>query len=129
LAITPRISDPLASQWTKGVARLVRYLRDADAVGRQYLELELADIERLVGSPTQSLTAARAALESANQAGAVSDEQFVGYLWNRTMREDLLMRGASGALGRRSWPPLVDDDSPVDRIETVETSPPRGGQA
>ena len=31
--ITPRISDPLANQWTKGVARVVKYLQDIDASG------------------------------------------------------------------------------------------------
>jgi Phosphotransferase enzyme family len=125
LTTTPRISDPLASQWSKGVARLLRYLRDTDAVGREYLQLERSDIEELLGAQPDSLEAARAALELANRTGSVSDEQFVTYLWNRTMREDLLMRNASGALGRRTWPPLVDDSARGDRA----TAPAgRGGQ-
>jgi hypothetical protein len=125
LTITPRISDPLASQWTKGVARLVRYLRDADAVGRDYLELERSDIDGLLGSRESSLAQARDALEAANRAGTVSDEKFVSYLWNRTLREDLMMRNASGALGRRTWPPLVDESSAT--IETVLAGPGRKG--
>ena len=31
--IVPRIADPLASQWTKGVARVVKYLQELDARG------------------------------------------------------------------------------------------------
>ena len=33
--IVPRIADPLANQWTKGVARVVKYLQDLDASGRR----------------------------------------------------------------------------------------------
>ena len=42
--ITPRIADPLASQWTRGVARAVKYPQRIDVDGRQFVDLEL-DVE------------------------------------------------------------------------------------
>ena len=36
--ITPRIADPLASQWTRGVARAVKYLQRIDVDGRQFVD-------------------------------------------------------------------------------------------
>ena len=106
--ITPRIDDPLASQWTKGVARLVTYLRDLDASGRQYADLELDDLTALLGERPPSVPAGRDAAARATAAGTASDEEYVRYLWNAALRDDHLMRHASGALHRRTWPPLVD---------------------
>ncbi|WP_261574314.1 phosphotransferase family protein [Frankia gtarii] len=106
--ITPRIGDPLAAQWSKGVARLVRYLRELDACGRAGNELERSDIASLLGSVPVSLPAGRDALARANAAGRVGDDDFTRYLWNRVMRDDHLMRHASGALHSRTWPPLTD---------------------
>src|SRR5215207_3379568 len=106
--ITPRIEDPLATQWTKGVARLVTYLRDIDASGRQFAALEVADLAVLLGDPPETVLAGREAAAAATAAGEIPDEDYVRYLWNRVLRDDHLMRNASGALQRRTWPPLVD---------------------
>jgi aminoglycoside phosphotransferase (APT) family kinase protein len=108
--ITPRIHDPLAAQWTKGVARLVTYLRELDASGRQYADLELDDLAAVLGYRPGSVGEGRAEAAEATATGKVSGEDYVRYLWNAVMREDHLMRHASGALSRRSWPPLVDAD-------------------
>jgi aminoglycoside phosphotransferase (APT) family kinase protein len=105
--ITPRITDPLALQWTKGVARAVRYLEQLDLDGRDYDDLERGDLERLLDAPVESLHEARPQLAEANRQGTVADEDYVGYLWNKTMRDDHLMRTASGALHTRTWPPLT----------------------
>jgi aminoglycoside phosphotransferase (APT) family kinase protein len=105
--IVPRISDPLSSQWTKGVARVVKYLQQLDASGRVYDDLELHDIARVTGTTPVNVAAARAHLASAAQAGDVTDEDYVRVLWNKVLRDDHLMASASGALHHRSWPPLV----------------------
>jgi aminoglycoside phosphotransferase (APT) family kinase protein len=106
--ITPRITDPLASQWLKGIARMVRHLRELDACGRECDDLERSDIALLLGNPPSSLQAGRDAIAQANAARQVSDEDFTRYLWNRVMRDDHVMRHASGALHFRTWPPLTD---------------------
>ena len=108
--IVPRISDPLASQWTKGLARAVKYLQELDLAGRQFNELELDDIASVLGHRPADLEAGRAELAEAALAGKVADEDYVRVLWNKVMRDDHLMRTASGALHHRTWPPLTDDD-------------------
>jgi aminoglycoside phosphotransferase (APT) family kinase protein len=105
--IAPRIADPLAAQWTRGVARAVKHLQELDASGREYADLERVQIGELLGVEVRSLEAGRALLAEANRAGQVSDDRYVGYLWNRVMRDDHLMRTASGSLHRRTWPPLL----------------------
>jgi aminoglycoside phosphotransferase (APT) family kinase protein len=105
--IVPRISDPLAKQWTKGVARMVKYLEDLDASGRQFAELEREEIGSLLGRVPDDLAEGRSALAYAAQAGKVNDEDYVTYLWHRVSRDDHLMRHASGALHDRTWPPTV----------------------
>jgi aminoglycoside phosphotransferase (APT) family kinase protein len=104
--VVPRISDPLASQWTKGVARVVKYLQDLDASGRQFADLEQEEIATLLGRNPDGLTAGRTELAEAARSGRVSDQQYVRYLWHKVIRDDHLMRNASGALHERTWPPL-----------------------
>jgi aminoglycoside phosphotransferase (APT) family kinase protein len=105
--VVPRIDDPLATQWSKGVARIVRYLRDADAVGRTHDARELDDVAAELGVRPASVTEGRDALDAAHRAGALGDPTYLRHLWNRVMREDELMRSASGALHGRTWPPLT----------------------
>lgn len=105
--VVPRISDPLAKQWTKGVARVVKYLEDLDSSGRQLASLELDEIALLVGYRPADVTRGRIALADAASAGTVSDGDYVRYFWNKVVRDDYLMRNASGALRHRTWPPLV----------------------
>ncbi len=104
--IVPRVADPLAVQWTKGVARVVKYLQELDASGRQFDALELEEITSLLGRRPDSLHEGRGELERAARDARISDEAYVGYLWNKVLRDDHLMRGASGALHDRTWPPL-----------------------
>jgi aminoglycoside phosphotransferase (APT) family kinase protein len=105
--IVPRIDDPLASQWTKGVARVVKYLKELDRSGRAFAEAELDDIAALLGEHPATVREGRRALEHATVEGTVADEDYVRYLWRQVQRDDYLMRSASGALRDRTWPPLT----------------------
>lgn len=105
--IVPRITDPLASGWAKGVARVVKYMQELDVAGRTYDELERDDLAALLGRRPESLADGRAALASAVSSGAVPENDYVRVLWNKVMRDDHLKRTASGALATRTWPPLV----------------------
>jgi aminoglycoside phosphotransferase (APT) family kinase protein len=104
--IVPRIEDRLASQWAKGVARVVKYLKELDRSGRAFENAELADLAALLGHRVESLREARRELARAAREGAVTDEDYVRYLWRQVQRDDYLMRTASGALRERTWPPL-----------------------
>jgi hypothetical protein len=105
--IVPRISDPLASQWSKGVARVIKYLKELDISGRSYDDLERDDVSAVTGHRPASLKEGRAELAEQARAGKVDDADYVRVLWNKVMRDDHLMRTASGALHERTWPPLT----------------------
>jgi phosphotransferase family enzyme len=105
--IVPRIDDPLASQWTKGVARVVKYLKELDHLGRAYNDAERDDIAKLVGTQPATVEDGRRALEAAMAEGSVADEDYLRYVWRQVQREDYLMRTASGALRDRTWPVLT----------------------
>lgn len=104
--IVPRIADPLAAQWSKGVARVIKYLKELDRSGRSYDDLERDDIAHLIGHRPESLEEGRAELSDLARTGKVDDEDYVRVLWNKVLRDDHLMRTASGALHDRTWPPL-----------------------
>ncbi len=104
--IVPRIEDPLASQWSKGVARVVKYLKEMDRAGRAFEQAELDDLARLLGTAPPSVEEGRRRLADALRQGTVSDRDYIAYVWNKVRRDDHLMRTASGALRERTWPPI-----------------------
>jgi aminoglycoside phosphotransferase (APT) family kinase protein len=106
--IVPRIDDPLAAGWTKGAARVVKYLKELDLNGRSFVGAELDDIADLVGHRAATASDGRAALTAAVESGKVADEDYVRYMWRQVQRDDHLLRGASGALRERTWPALHD---------------------
>jgi Phosphotransferase enzyme family len=105
--IVPRIDDPLASQWTKGVARVVKYLKELDRLGRTFEDAERDDLAKLLGAETATPAEGRRALDVAMAEGAIAENDFVRYAWRQVQRDDYLMRTASGALRERTWPPLT----------------------
>jgi aminoglycoside phosphotransferase (APT) family kinase protein len=104
--VVPRIEDPLAKQRAKGLARIIKHLRDVSANGRFYQEQELGDIADLIGSRPGSLPDRRAELQAAVRQGRVTDDDYLRLLWRRACRDNELLRSASGALADRHWPPL-----------------------
>jgi aminoglycoside phosphotransferase (APT) family kinase protein len=105
-AIVPRIEDPLANRWTRGLVRLVKNLKEIDRSGRAFLSAELDDITTLLGHRPDTITEARRQVAAANQQGDMSDADYVTYQWRRVQRDGYLNRTSSGALGRRTWPEL-----------------------
>ncbi len=104
--VAPLIDDPLAAQWTRGVARVIKLLQQADSFGRRFVADELDEIELLVGHRHEVLAEARAALDEAVSNGTISRESYLGEVWNRVHRDDELAATASGALHERTWPAL-----------------------
>jgi hypothetical protein len=77
--ILPAVQDPLAVRRTKGVARILKYLKEVDR----------AEVR-----------------EPDGRVGDASDAAYVRALWDEVQLDDYLMREASGALRERTWPPL-----------------------
>lgn len=104
--VVPRISDPLALQRTKGLARILKYLAEVQRHGAFYEQCELDDIAVALGARPASLREGRAAMADAVRTGTLADTDYLGYLGRRIARENELLRPASGVLADRHWPPL-----------------------
>jgi hypothetical protein len=105
-AVVPRIGDRGASTVVKGVARHLKYLKEIDRNGRLFESQELDDITALLGRSFEGLAEARPALGEAARDGRVPLEDYLGYHFRRMVRDDWLMRTASGSMYQRAWPPL-----------------------
>ena len=104
--IVPRVSDPLALQRTKGVARILKYVAEMQRNGQFFEERELDDITEALGERPSSIGAGRHAMDAAVRDGALAHDVYLRYLWKRSAREDELLRPASGIMADRHWPPL-----------------------
>lgn len=105
--MVPLIADKKASSLAKGVARQLKYLKEVDRYHTHFEQQELTDIARLLGRKVQSLEEGRPALAKAAREENVSFEGYFLYHWNRMVRDDHMMREASGRLFERGWPALV----------------------
>jgi len=104
--IVPRISDPLASTRSKGLARAIKYLEQVDAYGGFFEACERNDLTELLGHVPATLAEGRDQLAAAVRLQRLSDQAYLGYLWRRVARETELARPAMGVLADRHWPPL-----------------------
>jgi aminoglycoside phosphotransferase (APT) family kinase protein len=105
--MVPRIEDRAAANLAKGVARQVKYLKEIDRNGDLFERQELDDIARLIGNDAApSLAVGRPRLAQAARDGAVPADEYLLYHWRRTVRDDHLMRAASGRMYERAWPAL-----------------------
>jgi aminoglycoside phosphotransferase len=101
-----RTEDKLASNVMKGVARSVKYLKEADRNGVWFDQMEIEDIGGLLGRKPASVNEGRQALYRAAMDRKVSDEDYVRYHWRRFLRDEQIMRVAAGSIYGRGWPPL-----------------------
>ena len=106
--VLPRSEDPLAILRLKGLARILKHLRDGDRLGRSFESQDLDDLEALLGSRPTDVPSGREALAIRIEAGDLSDEALVAYFHRATTRRTALVRSASGALADRHYPPLLD---------------------
>jgi aminoglycoside phosphotransferase (APT) family kinase protein len=99
--------DRATASRAKGAARQVKYLKEIDRNGALFDAHELDDIGRLLGRTPRSLDDGRQALAASAREGRIDFEDYFHYHWERLIRDDWLMRRASGALYERGWPALV----------------------
>jgi len=105
-AIVPRIDDRGASTVVKGVARHLKYLKEIDGNGALFVREELEDLNALTAPAFDNLAEGRPALAEAAREGKVPLEDYLRYHFRRMIRDDWLMRTASGAMYERAWPAL-----------------------
>ncbi len=104
--IVPNIVDGFASRRAKGMARLVKYLREVDRLGAAARHAELADLSELLGYGCGDLSAARAELCVSIDAATIDEERVLEYCLRQSARETQLMRPAMGSLADRHYAPI-----------------------
>jgi aminoglycoside phosphotransferase (APT) family kinase protein len=102
--ISPEVSDPFASRRLKNMARIFKYLREADRVGAAHDELECDDAEELLGARPPTVAAARSALDELVRSGELNAVDLLPYAAGRSARMHQLAGPAMGALATRHLP-------------------------
>jgi len=104
--LVPRSEDPFVVLRLKGLARVLKHLRDGDRLGRDHERHELDDLEALLGARPPGLVEGRTALAARIREGDLSEADLVRYFYRNTIRRTELVRSASGALAGRHHPAL-----------------------
>jgi hypothetical protein len=104
--IVPNLTDGFASRRAKGMARLIKYLREVDRLGAAARHAELADLSELLGYGCGDLQAARTELCDTIDAAAIDERRVLQYCLRQSARETQLMRPAMGALADRHFAPI-----------------------
>jgi aminoglycoside phosphotransferase (APT) family kinase protein len=105
--IVPRSTDPFVVLRAKGIARLLKHLKECDRFAAVYDEQELGDLAELLGTRPASIDAGRSALVPLVRERALSDERLLRYFHRWTTRRTALAASASGVLAERHYPPLA----------------------
>jgi aminoglycoside phosphotransferase (APT) family kinase protein len=105
--VVDRVDDRGVSNLAKGAARQVKYLQQLDRNRALFEERELDDLGRLLGGAPPTLAAGRVALADAAREGKVELDDYLLYHWARLVRDDWMMREASGSMYERGWPELA----------------------
>ncbi|MGH8999515.1 MAG: phosphotransferase family protein, partial [Acidimicrobiia bacterium] len=106
--VVPGSADGLAKSRAKGIARVLKYLRNADRLGTLVAEEDRADLESLLGSPVPSTADGHGQLALCLRSGDLDDGEVLRVLGRIIARETHLLRPAMGALADRRHPPLED---------------------
>ena len=106
--IVPRIGDPFAVQRTKGMVRILKYLAAAGPRRAEFDRLEQSEIAATLDEPpgARDLRATREALSVAIRSGAVAPTDALRLLHRGIVRDNELLRTASGVLAGRHYVPL-----------------------
>jgi aminoglycoside phosphotransferase (APT) family kinase protein len=104
--IVPGSTDPFVAARTKGLARVLKYLRELDQRGGALEAAERNDLAELVGHEVTDLDAARVEFTDLVAAQGVDAAATLRYLARRSARETELMAGSMGALASRHLDPL-----------------------
>ncbi len=106
LIVTPAIGDPFALRRAKGVARVVKYLRNVDRFGDGPEQAELGSAAAVLGQRPRSISEARALLEQEVVAGRLDAVALLPYAWTRVVYDQARSADSMGVLATRHLPDL-----------------------
>ena len=104
--VVPRSTDAFVVLRSKGIARLLKYLREADRLAPAVEAEQLDDLAQLLGARPKNLTAGRLALLEAMAANTVEHPDLVRVFGRQVIRETQLLGPAMGVLADRHFDPL-----------------------
>ena len=105
--IVPRSTDPFVLLRSKGVARVLKYLQQADRLAGLADEHEADDLAQLLGARPPSVREGRRRLADAVQEpGRLADDDVLRVFGRRVSRETQLLRPTMGVLAERHFDPL-----------------------
>jgi hypothetical protein len=104
--VLPPLTDDCAATRTKGVARLLKYLREADRLRPAYAELEREELAAILGDQIDDVDAARRALCAAIENGTLGASAVLPYCLRQSARDTAIMRPAMGSLADRHFTPV-----------------------
>lgn len=101
--IVPRSEDPFVIQRSKGLARILKYLREAASVSAPIEQRNLDDLEAVLEYRPSSVSAGTTKLVNRCLAGTVQLETAVGVLLRQVAGETQALRPAMGVLADRHF--------------------------
>lgn len=104
--IVPRSEDPFVIQRSKGLARILKYLREEAALAAPLEQRNLDDLERALGHRPASVREGTAELVARCRAGEVPRRRVVEVLLQQVAGETQTLRPAMGVLADRHFDPL-----------------------
>lgn len=106
--VVPAISDGFASRRGKGVARLVKYLREQERLGAIHEQAEREVLGTLLAASVDDAYSARVDLCQRIHLGEVDHAAVVRYCVAHWSWRTQILRGAMGSLADRRYSPLPD---------------------
>ncbi len=112
--VLPALADDFAATRAKGIARLVKHLREVDRLGPDLEAREREELGTLLDRRIDEIGPARRALCTAIAAGALAPDRALPYCLRQAARDTALMRPALGRLADH-------------HLRFIRTSPEPGG--
>ncbi|MET7773444.1 phosphotransferase family protein [Nocardia sp. NPDC005366] len=104
--IVPRSEDAFVIQRSKGLARILKYLRQTERYRSAVQTADLADLTELLGQPPLSIADAVADLMRRHADGSICEGDVVTFLGRQVFRQTAMLRPVMGILGDRHFDPL-----------------------
>lgn len=104
--IVPRSEDAFVVLRSKGLARILKYLRDANRFGDRITERDLDDLEAALGSRPDTVTDGTTELVARHFAGEIPIEDVLTVLFRQIAGRTQQMRSAMGVLAERHFDAL-----------------------
>ncbi|OFB37128.1 hypothetical protein BA059_20615 [Mycolicibacterium sp. (ex Dasyatis americana)] len=107
--IVPGSTDPFVILRAKGLARIIKYLRESDRYREWRTELECVAAESILGYRPPTAVDAAQDIAALVDRESLHDKRFIKYLWIRAHVFQELLRPSMGILAERRFDPLPDE--------------------